>query len=177
MDALECLKNRRSIRQFKHEQIKDDELDKVLEAGTYAPTAMGLQSPLIIAVQHKEDVAKLNELSEKVMGRNPRPGMLPYYGAPTIILILYTEIARNEFLGYMDAAAVSTNMLNAAYAVGLGSCWINRCHEIFEMEEGKALLEKWGVKEKVVGVASIALGYADMEANPKPRREGYYIKR
>ena len=176
MDALEMLKNRRSIRKFKSEQIKEEELNKVLEAGTYAPTAMGLQSPLIIAVQNKEDVAKLNELSSKMMVNNPRPGTLPYYGAPTIILILYTERAKNEFLGYMDAAAVCTNMLNAAYAVGLGSCWINRAHEIFESEEGQALLDKWGVKEKVVGVASIALGYADMEAEPKPRREGYILK-
>ena len=59
MDALECLKNRRSIRKFKPEQIKDEELDKVIEAGTYAPTAMGLQSPLIVAVQNKEDVDKI----------------------------------------------------------------------------------------------------------------------
>ena len=177
MDALECLKNRRSIRKFKPEQIKDEELDKVIEAGTYAPTAMGLQSPLIVAVQNKEDVDKINELSLSIMGRNPRPGTMPYYGAPTIILIFYTEIARNEFLGYMDAASVCVNMLNAAYAVGLGSCWINRAHEIFETKEGKKLLEKWGIKEKVVGVASIALGYADMEAEPKPRREGYVIKR
>ena len=176
MDALECLKKRRSIRKFKSEQIKDEELNKVLEAGTYAPTAMGLQSPLIVAVQNKEDVAKLNELSLKVMGTNPRPGTTPYYGAPTIILIFYTETARNEFLGYMDAAAVCTNMLNAAYAVGLGSCWINRCHEIFEMEEGKALLNKWGITKKVVGVASIALGYADTEAEPKPRKENYVLK-
>ena len=169
-EALEVLKNRRAIRKFKPEQIKDEELKLVLEAGTYAPTAMGMQSPLIIAVQDKEDVAKLNELSAGIMGREG----LPYYGAPTIIIVFRTDIARNELLGTLDAAAVCTNMLNAAYAVGLGSVWIHRSKEIFESEEGKKLLKKWGIDENVYGVASIALGYSDQEhPTPKPRREGY----
>lgn len=173
-EALKVLLERRAIRKYKPEQIKDEELEVVIKAGEYAPTAMGLQSPLIVAVQNPEDIAKLNELSEKIMGVNPRPGMLPYYGAPTIILIFYTEIARNGFLGTLDASAVCTNMLNAAYAAGLGSCWINRCKEIFELDEGKALLKKWGITEKVEGIASIALGYADQELpEPKPRRDGY----
>ncbi len=168
--ALEVLKNRRAIRKFKPEQIKDEELNLVLEAGTYAPTGMGLQSPLIVAVQDPKDVAKMNELSAKIMGREG----LPYYGAPTIIIIFATDIARNEFLGTLDAAAVCTNMLNAAYAVGLGSVWIHRSYEIFESEEGKKLLKKWGITEHVRGVASIALGYSDMpQPTPKPRREGY----
>ena len=173
-EALEVLYNRRAIRKFKPEQIKDEELDLILKAGMYAPTAMGLQSPLIIAVQNPEDVAKLNELSSGIMKRE---GILPYYGAPTIILILSTLIAKNELLGTLDGAAVCTNMLNAAYAVGLGSVWIHRAKEIFETEEGKALLKKWGVNEPVTGVASIALGYSDQEhPEPKPRREGYVLK-
>ena len=178
-EALDVLKSRRSIRKFKDEQIKEEELDAVLEAGTYAPTAMGLQSPLIVAVQNKEDVLRINELSSKVMslgGGIPRPG-LPYYGAPTIIIVFYTERAKNDFLGTLDASAACTNMLNAAEAVGLASCWIHRSKEIFEMPEGKELLNKWGIKEKVVGVASMALGYPDMEKPlPRPRREGYVVK-
>ena len=179
-EALEVLSNRRSIRKFKPEQIKDEELELVLNAGKFAPTAMGLQSPLIVAVQNKEDIDRINQLSLDIMNRgrgNPRPGTLPYYGAPTIIIIFSTDIALNELLGTLDAAAVCTNMLNAAYAVGLGSCWINRSREIFDTDEGKTLLKKWGINENVVGVASIALGYADQEQPmPKPRREGYVIK-
>ena len=173
MEAFEMLLNRRSIRKFKPEQIKDEELNKVLEAGKYAPTAMGLQSPLFVVVQNKEDVEQLNRLSAKIMGREG----LPYYGAPTIILVFYTSIAKNEFLGTLDGAAATTNMLNAAYALGLGSCWIHRCHEIFELDEGKALLKKWGINEPLVGVASIALGYADMEQPaPRPRKDNYVVK-
>ena len=172
-EALEVLYNRRAIRKFKPEQIKDEELDAVLKAGTYAPTAMGRQSPLIVAVQDPEDVELLNKLSAGIMGREGKP----YYGAPTIILIFYTDIAMSEYFGVLDASAVTTNMLNAAYAVGLGSCWIHRCKEIFETEEGKGLLKKWGINEHVVGVCSIALGYSDMEhPEPKPRREGYVVK-
>ena len=178
--ALEVLYNRRAIRKFKPDQIKDEELDAVIKAGEYAPTAMGIQSPLIVAVQNPEDVQALNDLSLKIMnmGRgNPRPGTIPYYGAPTILLVFKTDIAFNDFLGTLDAAAVCTNMANAAYAVGLGSCWIHRSREIFELEEGKALLKKWGITQKVEGIASLALGYPDMEhPTPKPRREGYAIK-
>lgn len=178
-EALDVLRSRRSVRKFKEKQITDEELNAVLEVGMYAPTAMGLQSPLIVAVQNKEDVLKINELSSKIMAKGggiPRPG-LPYYGAPTIILVFYTERARNEMFGMLDGSAACTNMLNAAEALDLGSCWIHRCKEIFELEEGKALLKKWNINEKVVGVASIALGYADMEKpEPKPRRDGYVIK-
>ncbi len=173
-EALEVLKNRRAIRKFKDKQIKDEELQAVLEAGTYAPTGKGTQSPLILAIQNKEDIATLNRLSAEIMGMNPRPGTTPYYGAPTILIVLSTDLAASEFLGVLDAASVTTNLLNAAYAVGLGSCWIHRAKEIFELEEGKALLRKWGINEPVKGVASIALGYSDMpQPSPRPRREGY----
>ena len=169
-EAINVLLTRRSIRKFKPEQIKDEELQTVLKVGTYAPTAMGMQSPLIVAVQNKEDVAILNKLSAQIMGRD----VLPYYGAPTIIIVFYTQLAKNDFLGTLDAASVCTNMLNAAHAIGLGSCWIHRSKEIFDSPQGLTLLKKWGINEKVVGVASIALGYADQEApTPKPRREGY----
>lgn len=172
-EALEVLKNRRSVRKFKAEQIKEEELNLVLEAGTFAPTACGLQSPQIIAVQKPELVEKLVKLNAKVLGNDSNP----YYGAPTIILIMYTSIAKSEELGILDAAAVTTNMLNAAYAVGLGSVWINRCKEMFELQEGKELLKEMGLPENLRGVASIALGYADCE-NPKPisRRDGYILK-
>lgn len=172
-EALDVLKNRRSIRNYKPEQITETELDTVLEAGTFAPTARGIQSPIIIAVQKPEEVEKVWKLNAKVLGTTSNP----YYGAPTIILVLSTPAARTEELGILDSAAVCTNMLNAAYAAGLGSCWINRCKEMFEMEEGKELLRSWGLDDNLRGVASLSLGYADCEL-PKPiaRKEGYVVK-
>ena len=167
-EVIKALTSRRSVRKFKEQQITDEELNQVLEAGKYAPTGKGTQSPLLVAVQNKEDIALINQLSSGIMGR---PG-LAYYGAPTIILVFYTELAVNDYIGVLDASAACTNMLNAAYSLGLGSCWIHRCKEVFETSEGKALLKKWNINEKVVGVASIALGYPDMEPVARVRREG-----
>lgn len=167
-EAIEVLMNRRAIRKFKSEQVTDAELLTVLDAGTYAPTARGMQTPFIVAVQEPGDLAAVKKLNARVMGQED---VDPYYGAPTVILVL----APDDRFCAINSSAVLTNMVNAAYAAGLGSCWIHRPQEMFETEEGKALLRKWGLDDSLVGVGSIALGYADCEPpQPKPRKEGYY---
>ena len=166
-EALEVLMNRRSVRKFKSEQITDAELHAVLEAGTYAPTGRNRQTPWIIAVQNKEERDAVSRLNASIMGAE----IDPYYGAPTILLV----VAPDDGFGELNGAAVLTNMVNAAYAVGLGSCWIHRPKQMFETEEGKAMLKKWGLPEDSMGIGSIALGYADAEAPAAPpRKEGYY---
>ena len=166
-EAIEVLMHRRSVRKFKPDQITDEELKTVLEAGIYAPTARNQQRPWIVAVQDKESRDALAALNTRISGR---PGDM-YYGAPTLIFVLAPE---DEF-GPLDASAVETNMLNAAYACGLGSCWIHRAHKMFETEEGKAYLRKWGLDDNLSGWCSIALGYADCEEpKPGPRKENYY---
>ena len=170
-EALEVLKNRRAIRKYKPEQITEEELQAVVEAGTYAPTGGGKQGVQIVVVQKPDDIAEVNRLNGAVMGN---PNAQPYYGAPTILLVFETE---DCFTHELDGAAVCTNMLNAAYAVGLGSCWIHRTKQVFESDEGKALLKKWGLSDTLVGVASIALGYADFEQpKPKPRKADYVVR-
>lgn len=169
-EALEVLKNRRAIRKFKADQITEEELNAVLEAGMFAPTGAGTQGVQIVAVQSPEYVARVDALNAKVIGKD----IHPYYGAPTIILVFETEEC---FTHELDGAAVCTNMLNAAYAAGLGSCWIHRCKPMFELEEGKELLKEWGLPETLTGVASMALGYADCEhPAAKPRKEGYVVR-
>lgn len=84
-ETLETLKTRRSCRDFKSEQIKDEELDAILEAGTYAPTGMGKQSPIMIAVQNKDDIAELERINAEIFGK---PDSNPFYGAPTVIVVL-----------------------------------------------------------------------------------------
>ena len=170
-EALEVLKNRRAIRAYKPEQITEDELNAVLEAGTFAPTGAGSQGVKIVAVQSPENVAAVDALNAKVLNN---PNAHPYYGAPTILLIFETDACVTHEL---DGAAVCTNMLNAAYAAGLGSCWIHRCKQMFELPEGKALLKKWGLSESLTGVASIALGYAACEQpTAKPRKDDYVVR-
>ena len=167
-DAMEVLLTRRSVRKYKTDQVPDDLLEQVLKAGTYAPTAMGRQKVRIVAVQNKEDAAEVRRLNAAVMNGSGDP----YYGAPTIIIVFAES---DNTRGALDASAVCMNMLNAAHAVGLASCWINRSREVFATEEGRVLLRKWGLPEDLVGVASFSLGYADGEYPvPIARRPDYY---
>ena len=166
--VLNALKTRRSIRKYKPEQIKKEELLAVLEAGTYAPTGMGKQNPIMVAVQNPEMVKKLSTLNAAVMNSKNDP----FYGAPTVIVVFGNEESGNCI---QDASCVMDNLLNAAHAVGLGSCWINRAKEVFESPEGKVIKEEWGIPENYVGVGNCILGYIDGEAlEPKPRKEDYY---
>lgn len=170
-EMLEGLCKRRSCRRYSDKQITDEELQAVLKAGTYAPTAMGRQSPIIVAVQNPEEVAALNELNAKF-----GPSKTPYYGAPTILLVL---VPANGYLGDLDGAAVMTNLVNGAYAAGLGSCWVNRPQFMFETNEGREMLKRWGIEGSWRGVGSIALGYAVTKPpKARPRKENYcYIIR
>lgn len=167
---LELLKTRRSIRKYKPEQIKAQELDAILEAGTYGPTGMGMQSPVIVAVQSPENRKAVMELNCKARGGSSDP----YYGAPTIVLVL-ADPDRGTCVE--DGACVLNTMMMAAHCLGVSSCWIHGEKEMFELPEGKALLQKWGLPENLRGVGSLALGYGDQPApEPKPRKADYIHK-
>ena len=164
---LEIIRTRRSCRSYKPEQVTDEQLNAVLEAGTYAPTSRGLQSPFIVAVQKKELLERLAQMNAEVMGVT----FNPYYDAPTCILVFVPADAPN---GVQDASLVMENMMLAAHAQGLGSCWIHREREIFATEEGKKMMQEWGLPEGLIGIAALALGYPNGNPSPaKPRKEGY----
>jgi nitroreductase len=169
-NALQNLLTRRSIRSYEDRQVDAKELELVLEAGTYAPTARGTQSPLIVVVQDRETIALMSRLNAKVLG----VASDPFFGAPTVLVVFADGDNAN---GVQDASLVMGNLMNAAHALGLGSCWINRARETFEMPEGKALMEKWGVPARYKGLGNCVLGYAKGEAPaPKPRKEGYVLR-
>ena len=164
---LEIIRTRRSYRSYQLEQITDEQLNAVLEAGTYAPTSRGLQSPFIVAIQNEELIARLAKMNAEIMGVTTNP----YYDAPTYVLVFVPSDAPN---GIQDASLVMENMMLAAHAQGLGSCWIHREREMFATEEGKELMQQWGLPEGLVGIAALALGYPNVEPSPaKPRKEGY----
>ncbi len=170
-ETLRVLKSRRSIRKFKPQQITDEELNAVLEAGTYAPTGKGTQSPIIIAVQNKDDIALLSKMNAAIMGVTSDP----YYGAPTILLVL-TDRSRST-TPVEDGCAVITYLTVAAASLGLGTCWINRERQMFDSEEGKALLQKWGISGDYLGVAAASLGYPEGPARePAPRKQDYITR-
>ena len=164
---LDIIRTRRSCRSYKQQQITDEQLNVVLEAGTYAPTSRGLQSPFIVAIQNKDLLKLLAEMNAEVMGTTTNP----YYDAPTYILVFVPDGFAN---GVYDAALVLENMMLAAHAQGLGSCWIHREREMFATEEGKELMKQWGLPDGLVGIGALSLGYPEGEPAPaKPRKEGY----
>ncbi|MBD5087971.1 MAG: nitroreductase family protein [Clostridiales bacterium] len=170
LETLQSMKDRRSIKSYLPDQIKKEELDTVLEAGIYAANGRGLQSAKIVVVQDKETRDLLSRLNAQVMGTD----IDPFYGAPTV-LIVFADSESHTYLE--DGSLVMGNLMLGAYAVGLGSCWIHRAKEVFEMPEGKELMEKWGLDAKYKGVGHCILGYikGDMP-KAKPRKADYILR-
>lgn len=167
---LENIRTRRSVRKYKEAQITEDELNTVLEAGTYAPSGRGLQSPILVAVQEPETKKRLIKMNAEIMGTDTDP----YYGAPTLILV-FAPVDRNTYIE--DGSCVLDTMMLAAHSIGLASCWIHREKEMFATTEGKALMKKWGVPENFNGIGALALGYADGPLPQAPqRKEGRIIR-
>ncbi len=167
-EVLEIIKKRRSVRFYKQEAVPEELLDAVLEAGTFAPTGMNKQSPVIISVTSEKYRKELSRLNAEVLGKETDP----YYGAPAIVLVL----ANPEIGTFVeDASCVLENMMLAAASLGLGSVWVNRERQIFDSERGKELLREWGLPERLRGVGSIALGYAAAPLSEAAKRKENYI--
>lgn len=170
-ETLIDLKTRRSCRRYEAQQITDEELNAVLEAGTYAPTGHGTQSPVMVVVQEKELRDRLSAVNAAVMGAKNDP----FYGAPTAVIV-FADTAQPT--GRQDACLVLGNLMNAAHALGLGSCWINRAREMFEMPELAELRSAWGLPESMEGMGICVLGYIPEGVTMpcKARKEGYVIR-
>ncbi|MBR5932068.1 MAG: nitroreductase [Lachnospiraceae bacterium] len=174
-ETIKDLIERRSIRKYKPDQIKDEELEQILKAGVYAASGMNKQPCKIVAVQDKETRDLLMALNRRV-GNMPED-MDPFYGAPTVLVVLYDpEISP---IAFYDAVLVMGNLMNAAHAIDVDSCWIHRAKETFEFPEGKELLKKWGLKDTLVGVGNCILGYRDCDYPPVPEKKSdmvVYVK-
>ena len=170
-EILDGIKERRSFRKYKAEQISDAELDTVLEAATYAPTGRNMQAPKMVVVQDKETIETLRKLNAEIMGS---PDADPFYGAPTVVIVFSDK---NVSTHLEDGSLVLGSLMLAAHAVGLGSCWIHRARQTFETDEGKNLMKKWGLGENYVGIGNCILGYPDCEhPEARPRKEDYILK-
>ncbi len=172
-EAMQNLLTRRSCRKYKPDMLPQDVLDEILTAGTYAATGRGNQSPVMIAVTNKELRDKLSRLNARIFGN---PDIDPFYGAPVVVIVL----ANKQYPTYIyDGSLVMGNLMHAAHAKGIASCWIHRAKEEFELPEGKAILKELGIEGDYEGIGHCILGYADCpEAAPAPRKENYiyYIK-
>ena len=166
METMNVLKSRRSCRAYKPELIEQNKLDAILEAGTYAATGMGKQSPVIIAVTDRKLRDRLSKMNASVLGME----IDPFYGAPEVVVVLADKYV-------YDGSLVLGNMMNAAADLGVASCWIHRAKEEFESPEGKAILKELGIEGDYEGIGHLILGYAASPApKPAPRKAGYIVR-
>lgn len=165
--VLETLRTRRSVKSYENRPVAENQLKAALEAATYAPTGRNSQSPTLVVVQDKDTIAQLSRMNAQIMGTESDP----FYGAPVVVVIFGDPDCHTWM---EDACLVAGNLMNGAHASGLGSCWIHRARPMFESEEGKALMKKWSLKENLIGVANIIMGYQKDQPKPRvPRKEGY----
>ena len=171
-NTLDTIKTRRSIRKYKSDAIPEEILNKIIEAGSYAPSGMGRQPVIILAVTNKELRDRLSKLNADVMHSTNDP----FYGAPVVLVVLADKNAPTHVY---DGSLVMENLMLAAHDLGIGSCWIHRAKEVFESEEGKEILKSLGIEGDYEGIGNCILGYADGEApQAKPRKNNfvYWVK-
>jgi len=171
-EVLTKIKTRRSIRKFKSDMVSKEILDQIIEAGLWAASGRNSQTPIILCVTNKELRDKLSKANAQVMGSNADP----FYGAPVVLVVL----AKKSWPTYLyDGSLVMGNLMLAAHELGVGSCWIHRAKEVFEMAEWKEWLQTLGIEEEYEGIGNCVLGYADGEY-PKQveRKDGrvFYIE-
>ncbi len=166
---LEGMMTRRSTKAYTDQPVPDELLDRILEAGLYAPTGKNNQKVVTVAVRDKETRDQLSRMNAQILGADADP----FYGAPCVIVVL-TDPEVNTWVE--DGSLVLGNLLHAAHALGLGSCWVHRAREMFDSPEGKALLKKWGLPEHYRGIGNCLLGYPAQPPMEKPRAENRIIK-
>ena len=170
MEAMYNLLNRRSVRKFSDQQVPDELLDQVLEAGLYAPTGMNTQNIYMVAVRDKETRDQMMRMNAAVMGTDKDP----FYGAPAVLVVLADPEVRTWV---EDGSLVMGTLMNAAFALGVDSCWIHRARQEFNSEEGKALLRAWGIEGDYVGIGHCILGYREGDLPPARPRKDHYVYR
>ena len=169
-ETLKTLVERRSCRSYKSDPVPAEILDQILEAGTFAATGMGKQSPIMIAVTDQKVRDRLSRMNADVMGANNDP----FYGAPTVIVVLADKAVPTYLY---DGSLVMGNLMNAAHSLGIASCWIHRAKEEFASEEGKAILKELGIEGDYEGIGHCILGYAAQENKTAAPRKDHYIYR
>ena len=167
MDAMQNLLNRRSIRKYKPDMLPREVIEKIAEAGTFAPTGKNQQSPIIVAVTNKALRDRMSALNAAVLETESAP----FYGAPVVLVVLAERSNPNHVY---DGALVMGTLMLAAHALGVGSCWINRARQVYDSEEGKAILRELGIEGDYDGIGNCILGYADCELpEARPRKENW----
>ena len=177
-EVLKAIKNRRSIRAYKSGQIKQEELDQIIEAAIYAPTGHNTQPWHFTVIQNRDVIQHINKISKEVMatmeidwiknaGLNPNYDIT--YKAPTLIIV---SGRKNAISWRTDCDAAIQNMLIAAESLNIGSVWLGFATFAFK-KEGEA--EKICIPEGYEPYYGIALGYKDIDEQPAPPKRNYDV--
>ena len=172
MEAIETMLTRRSVKKYKSEPVAKELIEKIVEAGTYAPTGRNAQAPIILAITDRHVRDELSKTNAEILGA---PNSDPFYGAPVVLVVL-ADKQRNTRV--YDGSVVMENLMLAAHALGVGSCWIHRAKETFEQPRWKEWLQTLGIEGEYEGIGNCVLGSPDGEVpEVKPRKENwvYYI--
>lgn len=165
-EVLQNILTRRSVRDFKAEQIKDEELDLILQAGIYAPSGMNKQSWQFTVVQNKEKVELLAKVTRETLGRDAGYN---FYGPPTLIMLSNDKDNTN---GLADCACALENVFLMANSLGIGSCWINQLKTICDEKEVREVLTSFGVPENHIVWGMASIGYPASKPKVHERKDG-----
>ena len=168
--VIENMITRRSCRGYKPDMIPEDVLEEILKAGTYAATGMGKQSPVILAVRNPEVRQRLSEVNAEIMGVDSDP----FYGAPVVLVVL-ADKKRPTYV--YDGSLVMGNLMLAAHALGVDSCWIHRAKETFDRPEWKEFLKEQGIEGDYEGIGNCVLGYRAVPLKEAAPRKDHYVYR
>ena len=168
-ETIHDLITRRSIRSYRPDMVPDSDLQMITEAGLNAASGMGRQPTVIVEVKDRKTRDQLSRMNAEIMGTEADP----FYGAPVVFVVL----ANKDVPTYIyDGSLVLGNMMAAAHALGLGSCWIHRAREEFESAEGKELLQKWGIAGNYEGIGHMIVGYTDQKPGERKIKPGRVVK-
>lgn len=171
--TIKNLIERRSVRSFNSMPIKEIELNEILKAGTYAPSGRNSQSAKIVVVRNADLIKKLSKINASFLwSKTNAENIDPFYGSSTLIIVFADK---NVGTYIEDGSLVLGNIMNAAYSLGIGSCWVHRAKETFETKTGKELLKSWNISENYVGIGNCVLGYPlkDTVLQPSKRKSDY----
>lgn len=161
-DLVQFILERRSCRKYTDEMVSDEQIQKVMDAGIYAASAGNLQPVIILAITNKQVRDKLSKANAQVMGS----GRDPFYGAPVVLVVLGNKEMKNRVY---DGSLALGNMMLAASALGLGSCWIHRAREEFEQPQWQEFLKEQGISDSWEGIGHLILGHPAKGAYDAPR--------
>ncbi len=167
-EAYKNLIERRSIRKYNNTKVSHDLIEQIVRAGQFAPSGMNRQIYAFVVVEDEELVSKLSKMNADAMNSTSDP----FYGAKSLIIV-FADTNAPTYL--YDGALAMGNLMNAANALGVDSCWIHRAKEVFETTEGKEMKKTWGLPESYEGIGHCILGYREEEPGERAQRTSKVI--